>query len=62
MMLVYVVSDKGHHEYLLDNHNLASYDCSKNKLMRRDIKYHKIPKCIFFITNWFRSGVAQLTI
>ena len=47
---------------LLGDHNLTPYNHSKNRPVWRDVDYHKRLECVFLITNWFGSGMAQLTI
>ena len=47
---------------LLGDHNLTPYNHSKNRPVWRDVDYHKRLECVFLITNWFESGMAQLTI
>ena len=47
---------------LLGDHNLTPYNHSKNRPVWRDVDYHKRLECVFLITNWFGSGMVQLTI
>ena len=46
----------------LRDHNLTSYNHSKNRHMWCNVEYHKRFECVFLITNYFWSGMAQLTV
>ena len=49
-------------EGLLGDHNLTPYNHSKNRSAWCNVECHKIFECVFLITNWFWSGMTQLTI
>ena len=47
---------------MLGDHYLTPCNYYKNRLVWRDVEYHKRFECIFLITNLFWGGMTQITV